>query len=216
MQTEILKHTLPSKIVYGFEQLSQIIRSLYWDKLKSAGLSPIQFQMIRFMTENENHKITIGTLAAKFALSYATISDSIKILVDKGIVFKKQDQRDKRIFYVEITPKGKFLLAELTNWDEKLVNSLSEFDHQFLTTLNSGILQLLESFETKNLINKTRLCLTCKYFRKDSSGIESDHHQCVLFNLTLHQSDLRIDCDQHEEILVGQPVLNGNHNGHHG
>jgi len=209
MTVETYKHSLPSKITFGFEQLSQIIRSQYWDKLKTAGISPIQFQMLRFLAENENHKTTIGTLANKFTLSYATISDSVKILADKKIVFKKQDQKDKRIFYVELTPHGRQFLSEFLNWDDKLKSSLTEFDSQFLVHLNSSILQLIESFEAKELISKTRLCLTCTHFRRNPLGIENDEHHCTFFDLKLKQSDLRIDCDQHVAIVIEDLHSNG-------
>lgn len=196
------KATLSTKISEGIEQLAQVIRTLYWDRLKSEGISPIQFQMMRYLCQNEQSDITIGNLVGRFEVSYATISDSIKILEKKKIVTKIQDPEDKRIIHVTLSTDGKSLLQSLSNWDEKLINSLSLLNIETLTDMHSGILQTISSLQNNKLLSKSTHCLSCKHFRINPAGISHDNHYCASFETKLDEVDLRISCDRHEELVL--------------
>lgn len=202
------KATLSTKISDGIEQLAQVVRTLYWDRLKSEGISPIQFQMMRYLCQNEQSNITIGDLVGRFEVSYATISDSIKILEKKHIVVKIQDPADKRIIHVTLSEKGKSLLQSLSNWDDKLINSLSSLSIETLIDVHSGILQTIASLQNNALLTKSTHCLSCKHFRINPAGISHDNHYCASFETKLDQVDLRISCDHHEELILDTEPIN--------
>ncbi|MBB5335337.1 MarR family winged helix-turn-helix transcriptional regulator [Pectinatus brassicae] len=54
---------------------------------------------------------TFKQLAEKFSVQKSTVTENIKRLMQKDIVFRQQSQKDLRVFHIYLTQKGKDLLA---------------------------------------------------------------------------------------------------------
>ena len=76
--------SVDAKIVVGLERLGEVFRTLLWQQSRDTGLSPIQIQVLLFLTFHGPEKRKIGYLAAEFNLTKPTISDAVKVLVQKG------------------------------------------------------------------------------------------------------------------------------------
>ena len=88
--SSIYKLNLEVKVLNGFERLSEALKSLLWEKAKVHGISPIQIQLLVFIS---NHKIEIcnvSYMAKEFNVTKATISDAVRVLIKKEYLEKVQ------------------------------------------------------------------------------------------------------------------------------
>nr|WP_305069745.1 MarR family winged helix-turn-helix transcriptional regulator [Flavobacterium covae] len=98
---------IESRIVVALERISEAFRVLLWKESKENSLSPIQIQILIFICFHSEEKCKISYLAEEFNMTKATISDSVKILIAKGLLIKKVDFSDTRAFLLSLTEEGK-------------------------------------------------------------------------------------------------------------
>jgi hypothetical protein len=60
------------------------------------------------------------------------------------------------------------------------------------------LMRLIGSFQRTGIITVTRMCVTCRFFRRNAHPAGGSPHHCALLDVTLADSDLRIDCPEHE------------------
>lgn len=104
------------KIVVALERISEAFRVLLWNESKENALSPIQIQALIFLLFHTADKCTISYLAKEFNLSKPTMSDSIKVLVQKGLVKKIADTEDSRSYNIALTASGKRIAEKSANF----------------------------------------------------------------------------------------------------
>jgi DNA-binding MarR family transcriptional regulator len=187
--------SIESKIVVALERIAESFRVLLWDEAKQYGLSPIQVQLMVFMLTHDRQHCKISYLADEFNMTKATVSDAVRVLELKNLVQKAPEPADSRSFLLRLTPEGKKMAKKLSLFATPLVQPLSEFSNEEKEDLLSGLLHLIYNLHHGGIIGVQRMCFTCKYY---SSGNGKDEHYCKLLNSALRNSELRIDCVEHE------------------
>lgn len=181
-----------SKIVVALERISEAFRVLLWNESKENALSPIQIQLLIFLLFHSNEKCKVSYLAQEFNLTKATISDSIKILLQKGLIKKSENNTDTRSYTIGLTAKGKKTAEKSANFAfaiEKPLNTLTPEQKEIML---NGLLKLIYELHLAGIITIQRMCFTCSHYQK-----ENDQHYCKLLKHKLKNTDLRIDCKEH-------------------
>src|SRR5690606_15507004 len=96
---------------------------------KENSLSPIQIQILIFIHFHALEKCKVGYLADEFNMTKATISDSVRVLLAKGLVIKETDAIDTRSYTLSLTTKGKQIAEKASFFAssiEKPIGKLSE------------------------------------------------------------------------------------------
>lgn len=180
------------KLVYAFERVSQIFRTLLWQVQVETGLSPIQSQILIFMFFHEDKYISISSFAVEFSVTKATISDAFKTLEKKGLVRKEQDLIDKRRQNLKLTQDGILLAEKISVYTSPFDEVLNSFSIERKENLFDLMGELIVNLNKKNLISPLRMCKSCHYFeRKD------EKNYCNLVKAFLKNEDLRLDCPEH-------------------
>ncbi|MCC5930651.1 MAG: winged helix-turn-helix transcriptional regulator [Cyclobacteriaceae bacterium] len=184
---------LESKIVVALERISEAFRVLLWDESKKNGLSPIQIQILIFLLFHTNEKCKVSYLANEFNMTKATVSDSVKLLLNKGLIKKMDDPADTRSYTIALTEEGKFTAENSANFAisiEKPLNSLSEEQNE---AIFSGLMKIIDGLNKAGVITIQRMCFSCMHYQ-NSNG----QHYCKLLQSKLATTDLRIDCPEHQ------------------
>mgnify|MGYP001953763141 CR=1 FL=1 len=79
---------LSNKIIAGLERISEAFKVLLWQKAKTIGLSPIQIQILIFINYHKIEFCNVSHLAKEFNVTKPTISDAVKVLVNKELIEK--------------------------------------------------------------------------------------------------------------------------------
>lgn len=163
---QIPEEDLESRIVFSLERLSQALRTLLWDVAKEKGLSPIQVQFLLYINTHTQEKRRVSNLAEEFGLTQATVSDAIKVLLEKGLIFKETSETDGRVFNLSLTSSGRNLAVKLSGWQAAIKNCLCGFSHKRKEEMMSFLMELIAELQRIGVVNIARMCITCGFFFK--------------------------------------------------
>jgi len=186
---------LDNKIVTGLDRISQVFKTLLWEKSKNYNLSPIQIQLLIFIQYHSEEKTTISYLAQEFNLSKPTISDTVKTLEQKQFIQKIINNKDTRSYRIELTQTGKLLVLDTENFVNPLTEIIKNLDQTDKSVLWENITNIIQQLNELKIISIQRTCLKCKYF-SENNNISF----CNLLNQNLKTEDIRIDCVEFENI----------------
>ncbi|MBR9852960.1 MAG: winged helix-turn-helix transcriptional regulator [Algicola sp.] len=186
---------IESRIVVALERISEAFRVLLWKKSKETSLSPIQIQILIFISFHSLEKCKVSYLADEFNMTKATISDSIRVLLSKDLVAKETDPQDTRSYTLSLTQKGKTIAKEAAFFASSIERPIDKLTQEQKTVMLNGLLQLIYDLNKSGIITIQRMCFTCSHY-KPKNGI----HYCNLLKTKLAAPDIRLDCPEHEII----------------
>ncbi|GAB3986192.1 hypothetical protein GCM10028807_03080 [Spirosoma daeguense] len=184
--------SVDAKIVVGLERLGEVFRTLLWQQNRETGLSPIQIQLLLFLAFHDPAICKIGYLAAEFNLTKPTISDAIKVLVQKELVARISDPLDSRSHSLQITSAGQQIVDQTSGFAGVLSQLIGQLDVVHKTTLYESIFTLIYGLHQRGLITVQRMCKTCMHYQYDGQI-----HYCGLLKIPLEAELLRLDCPEH-------------------
>lgn len=188
-----------SRIIAALERISQAFRVLLWNEGKELSLSPIQIQVLIFLLYHSDEKRKVSYLANEFNMTKATISDTIKSLEQKKLIRKTYEQHDTRSYVIHLTKKGSEIAGKTASFTSQIripITKLNSDDKENLLLSLMGVIQYLNK---TGVITIQRMCVTCVHY-KAAHGKQS--HFCQLLNKSLENSELRIDCPEHQIELT--------------
>lgn len=187
---------IESKIVVALERISEAFRVLLWSKSKENALSPIQIQILIFLLFHTEEKCKVTYLAQEFNMTKATISDSVKLLLQKGLIQKFDDPIDTRSYIIGLTDEGKQTAEKSANFAFAIEKPLGSLTDEQKEAMLSGLLKLIYELNRAGIITVQRMCFTCSHYQNNNG-----QHYCNLLQSTLATTDLRVDCPEHDLVL---------------
>ncbi|MCS7221270.1 MAG: MarR family winged helix-turn-helix transcriptional regulator [Anaerolineae bacterium] len=191
-----------SKVVAALERLCQAFRVLLWEEAKVHHLSPIQIQFLVYLLYHSPELCRISQLAREFGLTQATVSDAIAALEGKALVSREPWHGDRRVSTLKLTPTGRELAVRLSTWAEVIGQCVSTFPFEEQEAILRFLMQLIESLHRAGIISVARMCITCRFFQPNVAPHSDSPHYCRLINKPLTNSELRIDCPDHEPAMI--------------
>ncbi len=185
---------IEAKILNGLERISEVLKSLLWEKAKVHGISPIQIQILLFVEHHKTEICNVSYLAKEFNVTKATISDAVRVLVRKDLLDKDFSPRDNRRYNLLLSVKGKELVKDLVSYAFPIENELSTLKEQDLAMFFDVITKLIYQLNQKGIIQVQRICYNCRFY----SGDKNAKHYCTLLDQRLQTSEVRIDCHEFE------------------
>lgn len=184
---------IEGKIVVALERISEAFRVLLWDEGKENALTPIQLQLLLFIRFHTSEKCRVNYLAQEFNLTKATISESVRLLAKKELIFKETDPSDTRSYSIYLTEKGKAIADKSSSFAGALEKPIHSFSKAQKEIFFQSLLELIEKLNKAGIITVQRMCFSCRFYEP---GTKNDY--CKLLKKTLYKTDLRIDCPEHE------------------
>jgi len=188
-----------AKLLATLERLSQVIKTLQIQESQATGLSPIQHQIIKFTSTHPNSMNTVGLLATELNLTKATISDAVRVLIDKRLLTKEASTKDQRSYVLKPTKLGKQIIERHQFVYEGIAEVLEELSADKVEELLSLNLELIGKLKAKGLISTQRICFNCKHFNNDPYG----KMYCKLLEQPLEPAGIRLDCPEFESSVNG-------------
>ena len=186
---------IESRIVVALERISEAFRVLLWNESKEISLSPIQIQILIFIHFHALEKCKVGYLADEFNMTKATISDSVRVLLSKELVTKETDPIDTRSYSISLTDEGKNIAKKASFFASSIEQPIEKLTQEQKTIMLNGLLKLIYDLNKSGIITIQRMCFTCSFYNAEN-GI----HYCNLLKTKLTESEIRVDCPEHEII----------------
>ncbi len=185
------------RVVAALERLSEAFRVLLWNEAKVLNISPIQIQILIFFKFHSIEKCKVSYLAQEFNMTKATVSDAVKILLQKGLIAKEIDAADTRSYTMRLTDFGETTISQATLFANPMLKSFDNLSTLQKEILLDSLLQMIFSLHEAGIITLQRMCQTCQFLQNKEDG----SHYCNLLKKPLLQSELRLDCPEHLVVI---------------
>lgn len=186
---------LDLKIINGLERISEVFKTLLWEKAKVYGISPIQIQIILFVSNHKRELCNVSHLAKEFNLTKATISDAVRVLLKKELLEKDLSPIDNRRFNLLLSKQGEHLLATLSGYAEPVSAELEKISTAEKETLFQAVTKLIYQLNQQGIIQIQRTCFNCRFYQ----GNKNTQHHCSLLKTDLTSQEIRLDCHEFEK-----------------
>ena len=188
------ENSLSSKIVVGLERVSEAFKVLLWEHAKAIGLSPIQIQILIFIAHHKQNYCNVSHFAQEFNVTKPTISDAVRVLVNKGFVDKDYSATDNRRYIVFLTKTGKEIVLKTEGFANPIQQELNNVNDTDLEVLYKSITNLIYGLNKTEQLSIQRMCYSCKFYERKRSN-----HFCHYLNQKLHDKDIRVDCAEFKQ-----------------
>lgn len=183
---------ISGKIVTGLERISEVFKALLWQKAKQTGLSPIQIQILIFIAFHKQELCNVSHLAKEFNITKPTISDAVKVLEKKALIYKDFSLEDNRSYIIRLSESGKKTVSETSDFARPLKAQIDHFETPDLESVYSTLSELIHKLNQIGLLTVQRTCYGCAFYQKNDSG-----HYCRLLQKELQNKDIRLDCAEY-------------------
>ena len=186
---------LDSKLVAALERVGQALRVQTWDKAKQHGLTPTQLQLLLRLATDPPGRRRIGVLAAELDVTHPTVSDAVAVLHRKGLLDRDAASRRAGL---SLSARGRVLVEELFDWDQRTRDHFADVPTADKQAMLRLLLDLIARLQRSGAISVARMCVTCRFFRRDAHREAAQPHHCALVDVPMGPGDLRVDCAEHE------------------
>lgn len=186
-----------SKIIAALERIAQAFRVLLWEESKHHQLTPIQVQVLIFIRFHPTPFCKVSYLANEFNMTKATISETIKTLLEKKLISKQQDLQDTRSYSVQLTQAGKKLADKTALFSKEIHRPIQSLPEEDKATMLSSLFNIIQHLNNTGIITTQRMCFNCHYYQASENN---QQFYCNLLQQNFNSIELRIDCPEHEAI----------------
>lgn len=186
---------ISQRIATGLHKIGLAMKQQSWQQANEEGLSATQGQILATLVASG--PITGTELSEKLGVTLPTISDSVRVLVDKKLVTKSADPRHPRASLVTPTKRGAALGARARSWPEFLADAVASLSPEEQRAFYAGIVKMIRTLQEQGLVPLSGMCVTCTHFRPNVRAGAAPHH-CAFVDAPLAGDQLRIDCPEHE------------------
>jgi DNA-binding MarR family transcriptional regulator len=184
-----------AKIVFSLERLSHIFRIHWWEQNKKRQLSPLQMQILTLLRFQQQLN-SVSALARHLDLADATVSDAVRMLVEKLYMKNIPDMTDGRRHILRLTADGTVVAEELALFANQIRSYVAALPHQ--GELLESLLLLMRSLQENGHIPMQQMCTACRYFRREDQV--SSPYYCQLLDKPLTAHSLRVHCPEYEPV----------------
>lgn len=194
MDFDQITEPLDRRLADGLARLAAVARQLDWQAAETAGLSPTQADILRFVAHRPaGARLTAA--AAHAGVRKATASDAVTALERKTLVRKYADASDGRAVALKATAKGNRVAQTWPSSYAPIVAGLSQAEQELLLSL---VVKMIRQLQQRQLIAPQRTCVSCRHFRENVSPGTSTPHYCAFVGAPMAERHLRVDCAEHE------------------
>jgi DNA-binding MarR family transcriptional regulator len=184
-----------SRIATGLHKVGLAMKQQAWQQANEEGLSATQGQILAAIVSHG--PLTGSELSQRLGVTLPTISDSVRVLVEKALLVKSPDPRHPRASLLTLTKKGAQLGARARSWPEFLAASLGDLTVEEQRAFFSGVVKMVRTLQEQGLVPLSGMCVTCTHFRPNVRTGPSPHH-CAFVDAPLANEQVRLDCAEHE------------------
>lgn len=158
------------------------------------GLKPAQWEALRYLARANRFSRTPGGLTAYLGLTKGTVSQTLMSLERAGLVDKTANPGDARSVRLDLTEKGRELLA--LDGMATIRQAFDALPPVLRATLGDGVSALVRSVLDTRSGRAFGICRACRHFAADAHG--RGRHYCQLLGQPLSDAEAQEICQEQE------------------
>lgn len=196
---EKMTDNINKNIILGLEKINQAFRAILWDITKKEGLSPLQIQILEYLYRSPKEARTISHTAKEFDLKKSTISESIKSLVNKHLVYKETDESDGRIHYLLLTNEGKAVIDNFAGYFSTIEEELENIPYEKKLIVSGFLIDLIRHLHHKGQIQVAKVCSNCSNFHSNKNKNSDKPHYCSFAEIYIGNENIKYNCKHYKK-----------------
>lgn len=112
------------RLMLAFYRVGRSRHAILRDLLSRHEVTPQQFHLLMYIKASGTARVT--DLSAMMMVSKPTASRMINTLCDKGVIRKRADEKDRRLVYLDLTPRGRRVVDEKEAKQRELITRALE------------------------------------------------------------------------------------------
>ncbi len=189
------RNTLGGRVTIALYRIAQAIEHLLRERGKAMRLSPTQIHSLLFLKYARPGVRTIGGLANRLGVTYATSSGVADALEHKRLIKRTPLPEDQRVITLGLTPKGEEEAEALENVLDEIeaaVNALPEAEQSAVLHAVQSIVRHLQS---AGYVRVYEMCWGCQFFQKDAHPDDPrGPHHCAFMDAPLPEPNTYLEC----------------------
>lgn len=185
---------MEADLVYDYlERISNLVRM---DARRSGafkGLQPVQLEALHYLASCNRYSNTPLAVAEYLGLTKGTVSQTLAVLENNGMITKESDTRDRRVVRLLLTEAGERLLAEAIP-PKILRAALAALPEDQSPRLEAALNSILQAMQAANQLKTFGACKTCRHHRV----LEDATRRCGLTGEQLFGEDADKICREHQ------------------
>lgn len=202
MESVVAHETTAQRVVQGLAKIGLVIRQHAWRKAGGRNLTPTQAQVLSVLNAAPSAP-GLTEVADALAITPATASDSVRVLVDKGLVRKERSNADRRAVRLKLTASGRSEARRLAGWPELLTGVIDELDGHERALFLRALVKMIRGLQERRAIPVQRMCVDCQFFAPNVYDDTRNPHHCHYVNKAFSDGQLRLDCPDHTLVDPG-------------
>lgn len=166
-------------IAIALERLAELFRLQ-----QESSMSSLQQKILAYIQGHPHEGVTLTLLHQRFGLGKATLSQSIKTLEEKGLIYRATDPGDGRVQRLLLTPEGEQAAADVMGFTHGILGVIRTLEKERLQHLSGALLELLHGLQMNGLISVEGMCFQCSFFK-----LKEDPY-CALLRKPLAETDI--------------------------
>ncbi len=196
MVVDKMNHDIGQRIAQGLARIGIAQRQQAWAAGSERNLTPTQAQMLSQLASAG--PLRLKELAAQLAITPATASDSVRVLVEKKLVSKKAAATDRRAVELGLTAAGRREAKRVAQWPDFLVQAIDVLSMEDRAAFLRGLVKMIATLQERGEIPVTRMCSSCKFFRPHVYRDVNQPHHCDFVDAPFGDGGLQTDCPDHD------------------
>ena len=186
------------RIAASLERLAYVLGVLERDATRAHTLSTMQVRLLAYLHTLSDALCRVSQVARDFALTQATVSESVSALETRGLVSRSPLPEDRRVHVLQLTDRGRALAERLPTGTLIMRPHLQAFSTDEKEQLAGLLTKLIRELHEGGVITISRMCVTCGFYREDGTPGGVRQRYCTLLEQTLAPDELRVDCPEYK------------------
>ncbi|MCH9813844.1 MAG: MarR family winged helix-turn-helix transcriptional regulator [Epsilonproteobacteria bacterium] len=184
---------MKTTLIYTYiERLSNLLKNEQRLRGTSYGLQPVQIEALHYLSICNRYSNTPKSVTEYLGQTKGTVSQSLKILEQKGFLSKHQNQADKRITHLMLTQKGIDTVDAIIP-PPLFIETCKVLNEQEQIHISDNLNLLLKTLQKTQNMKSFGVCATCQYITADHDGDSF----CTLTEEKLSPKDTTLICHEH-------------------
>ncbi len=138
------------KVMVAIVKVSETFKKDSDAIFKNYGLTFSQYNALRVINNSKDGRNSVTNASKIMIVSGPNMTGIAKRLEKNGFILRKHDPKDERITLLEITPKGKQVLKNISaEKDKNIMNYLKSFSEEEKTSVLSGLKRIFNKSPRK-------------------------------------------------------------------
>jgi len=159
------------QILEGIRKISNVIDNIYNKISFKHNLTSLQLKIIYFLYLKKKEHINMKRLSIESNLTLATISKSVKNLINKGLleIYKTEDNKKEK--YLNLTQKSLTILTKLELEINKIIDIINksyENNNKKIETIEI-LVNIINNLLNKGYLDRVSMCNLCVFYEEDKN-----------------------------------------------